>query len=265
MAALADKVQSSKVLYIGDNGAGKTGSLISLAEAGYNLRVLDFDNGTEILTNLTAKKPEVRARIDVETHTDDYKQVGQALVPVTPLKGFSGGMKVLSNWPGLGDPRTWGPDTILVVDSLTMMGRFIINHVLSLNGRLGQQPQLQDWGAAMSLQESVMAMLYSASIKCHVIVCAHITFVTPEGALEQKGYPSALGNKLPPMIGSYFNSTIMAQSTGNGANKRKVIRTKPLGTIELKTPAPGIAKDEYPLETGLADYFRDLHGPLKAA
>ena len=254
----------SKILMIGNNGSGKTGSLVSLIKAGYKIRLLDFDNGAEIIKQLVrAECPDKAANVDIETHTDSYKEVAGKLQPAMPLTGFSGGMKVLTDWPGLGKPSTWGPDTVLVLDSLTMMGRFIMNHTLSLNGF--RPAQIQDWGMAMDLQENVMAMLYGKAIKCHVIVMAHITYVQPEGEVQQFAYPSALGSKLPPKIGSYFNSTLFVGNEGSGAAKRKTIFTKSKGLVECKTPAPGIVKDSYPLETGLASYFEAMHGPLKAA
>ena len=43
-----DTHQSSeftKLLYLGDSGSGKTGSLVSLLKAGYKIKVLDLDNG----------------------------------------------------------------------------------------------------------------------------------------------------------------------------------------------------------------------------
>lgn len=262
MAALDDHTESDvgKMLMIGNNGAGKTGALVSLAEAGFNVNVLDFDNGVEILKQLAS--PEARARIDVETHVDTYKQSGGKMVPAIPLTGLSGAMKVLDNWPGKGKPTEWGPETVFALDSLTMMGKFAMNHALSLNGRLGQQAQIQDWGQAMDIQENVCAMLYG-TLKCHVIVMAHITYIQPEGEVQQFGYPSALGSKLPPKIGSYFNHTLYVGETGFGQNKKKAIFTKSPSLVQTKTPAPGKVKDSYPLETGLADYFRDM-GFLKS-
>ena len=41
-----------KMLFIGPSGAGKTGALASLASAGYNLRILDMDNGLDVLANV---------------------------------------------------------------------------------------------------------------------------------------------------------------------------------------------------------------------
>lgn len=252
----------STILMIGGNGSGKTGSLVSLVKAGYKIRVVDCDNGAEILGHLLDGSPEAVARVDVETHTDQY--TGSAGNPVLklPLKGFSGVCKVLDNWPELGKPSTWGTDTVLVLDSLTLLGRFIMNHVLAVNLHVGKPPQLQHWGQAMQLQEDIMAMLTGDTFSCHVIVMAHVTFVEEEGAISKQGYPSALGSKLPPKIGSYFNSTLHVDMEGVGNAKKRVIRTQTKGNINCKTSAPNKVPAILPLETGLADYFEALHGPL---
>jgi len=266
MVALAQhsSAQTAKMLLISNNGGGKTGALVSLAKAGYNLRIADTDNGTEILFQLLQDDPAALARVDVETCIDKYSEQGGAMRPTVPLTGFSKLAKVLTNWPELGKPSTWGPRDILVLDTLTGAGRSIMNHTLSLAGKLatGQQPSQPDWGHAMNLQENLLAGLYS--LPCHVIVCAHIVSIQPEGSPVSEGFPSALGNKLPQKVGSYFNSTLAIKSLGVGQAKVRTIITKD-PTLGCKTPAPGKVKDTYPLETGLADYFKDLFGPLKGA
>lgn len=264
MAALPPpSAKPIKALYIGDSGAGKTGSLISLARAGYNLRIADFDAGGEIISQMLYGEKEAWDRVDIETCTDDYEfspvfgiaaKRGTATAPA----GFAKGMKVLTDWPKLGKPTTWGIRDIVVVDSLTKLGKCAMNHVMALNNKLGQQPSQPNWGQAMDLQENVCALLFSDSIQCNVIVTAHITFVAPEGEAVPKAYPSALGNKLPPKIGQYFNSTLYVRKEG----KLRFIYTNDVGLIACKTPAPDKVKEKYPIATGLADYFRDLHGPL---
>lgn len=106
MAALESHASSqvSKILMIGNNGSGKTGSLVSLAKAGYKLRVLDLDKGTEILAQLLASDKAALARVDVESFSDDYVMSGtgttKRLIPKLPLRGFSGAMNCLADWPG---------------------------------------------------------------------------------------------------------------------------------------------------------------------
>lgn len=272
MAAL-DASPTSNVIHalcIGVNGSGKTGALVSLAKAGYNLRVLDFDGGTEILKQLLKNDPDAMARVDVETFVDKYAvQLGTgALRPVPTCNAFEKAMATLLKWPQFGNPQTWTPREVLVIDTLTFSGRAAMNHVAKMKGKLAsvdpkdQHPSQPDWGDAMALQENMCALL--SGLPCHVLVNSHITYLSPEGETAQQGFPSALGSKLPPKIGGYFNSTLFYGQEGFGNNKKRVIYTKASSVVQTKTPAPGLVKDSYPLETGLADYFKALHGPLKA-
>ena len=45
----------TKLMLVGDSGSGKTTALASLANAGYNLRILDFDDGLSILPEFLNK------------------------------------------------------------------------------------------------------------------------------------------------------------------------------------------------------------------
>ena len=270
MAAIVDHKSSSTIhaLAIGNNGAGKTGALISLAEAGYRLRILDFDGGTEILAQY-AKQAKVPVDIDVETFVDKYEPqaVTGALRPVPNCNAFELGMKCLKSWPKYGSPLTWTPRDVLVVDSLTFMGKATMNHVARMKGKLVSvnpvdlHPSQPDWGDAMGLQENFLAMLMG--LPCNVIVNSHVTFLTPDGESSQQGFPSALGNKLPPKVGSYFNTILYFTKEGVGANKKRIISTKQSSLVDTKTPAPGKVAEKYDLSDGLAKYFAALLGPLK--
>lgn len=260
----------SHILCVGNNGSGKTGALASLAVAGYNLRILDFDGGTEILAQLLSGNPAAIARVDVETFVDKYAvQIGSgALRPTPATAAFEKSMMKLGKWNDFGSPATWTSREVLVIDSLTYMGRAALNHVARMKGKLASldpkdfHPSQPDWGDAMGLQENLCAMLMG--LPCHVIVNSHVTFLTADGETAQEGFPSALGSKLPPKIGGYFNSTLYFTKAGIGPNKKLVIQTKGSGLVNTKTPAPGKVEAQYPIETGLADYFKALHGPLKA-
>lgn len=257
---------STKLLLIGESGAGKTGALLSLVEAGYNLRVLDHDNGLDVLVGLVKKKyPSVEkqqqllSKIAYETHTDKLKNIAGKIVPVGVPQAFLKSMQCLDNWPDLGPVSSWGSDDILVIDSLTLLSQHIFNHVLFLNARIGQDKRIQDWGQAMDITENLLGLLYSTEIKCNVIITSHITYIERDDGVN-KGYPSALGNKLPPKVGRYFNSLLLVKSRGTGLSTTRVIRTTPDGAIDLKTPVPGVLPDELPIATGLADFFRAVRG-----
>jgi hypothetical protein len=253
---------SNKLLLIGDSGSGKTGSLISLLKAGYKLVILDFDNGLDILVNACMEEPDGEKLLEQVTYatlTDKMKAVGNNVIPDGQPKAFSQAMKLLTNWKtedeDLGPASTWDTDTVLVVDSLTLMSKAAFRYVDTINNFKDAR---QTFGEAMKLIESALGMLYSDSIKCHVIINSHVTYIENEAGIN-KGYPSSIGKALSPNIPRYFNSVLQVKVIGAGANAKRVIRTVPDGTIDLKAPVlPGKIPAELPLKTGLADFFKFL-------
>ena len=130
-----------------------------------------------------------------------------------------------------------------------------MNFVLSMNARMGQQPHQSDWYQGQQMIESLMQMLYDDSVKCNIIVTSHIQYIGEDNG-PQVGYPSTCGKALSPKIGRYFNTVLQAKTIGQGANAKKVILTNSTGNVELKNTAPTKVERQYPLETGLADYFK---------
>lgn len=268
--------KSTKLLLIGDSGSGKTGALFSLAEAGYNIRLVDFDNGADALASLAKDKPEIGKRIFYETFTDKFKTVNGRAVPDGLPTAFSRALTLMTHWKvtpkageegeayDLGKISDWGENDILVIDSLTHMSLAAFRLVLAMNGRLGQQPQMQDWGIAQDQIEATLAMLYSTAIKCNVIVISHVSYIGGEEDNPQpaRGLPTALGKALSPKIGSYFNTILLAKTVGTGAAAKRKIMTRPDGLIGLKHAAPGRLLAEYPQETALGKIFEVLRrGP----
>lgn len=257
MAKLSDHQSSetTKLLFIGSSGSGKTGALASLAKAGYNLRILDFDNGLDILPNLLADAPDALARVDYVTLQDEYKMMGNVLKP-SRATAWSETAKTLNNWPGLGPITEWTPQDVLVIDSMTFAGRAAMNFVLALGNRLGGLPQQQDYFMAQGLVENLLATLYSNAVRCNVIVCTHVKFISDDDTKTTSGFAeTSVGKGLSSKVGRYFNAILMAKSTQMGPRTTRTIHTISQGNIELKNPAPGKVPPSYPLETGLADYF----------
>lgn len=271
---------TTKLLLIGESGVGKTGALASLIKAGYKLRILDFDNGLDILRGVLGTYKPQPGQVIFETLTDKRKAVNGKPIPDGLPVAFAKGLDLLTEWKlperkikttnlageevekvlpayNLGKITSWGSDVVLVIDSLSLMGDAALRHVLALNGRLLTAPQLNDWGDAIRMLEDTLGLLYSDAIRCHVIITSHITFVGADDAGGvQKGYPNALGSKLPPKVGRYFNAVLGVRTKGSGANVKRVIRTQSEGLVEFKNPAPLKVPVELPIETGLADYFK---------
>lgn len=259
--------KTTKLLFAGDSGSGKTGALASLAAAGYNLRILDFDNGLDVLKNMiqdpkSIYPEECLERIHYQTITDPMKNLNGRLVPKSATV-WQRAIKALMEWKDeevdFGPISSWTDQEILVLDSLSFLSNAAMDFVLSMNARLGQHPQLQDWGAGQKLVEDLIKMLYDDGVKCNVIITAHVKYIGEEGA-AQKGYPNTLGKALPPILGRYFNTILKAESIGSGSATKRKIFTTTRGVMELKNTNPLKVAPEYPLETGLADYFKAVRG-----
>jgi hypothetical protein len=254
------------MLYLGDSGSGKTGSLASLACAGYRLVVLDYDSGIQTLAKMIQHDcKSALARVHYATLTDKFKSNPQGkVIPAGTPKAFAKGMGLLTEWKpkdgeALGSPTEWGQDTILIIDSMTMLANAALRHVLAANGRSGAHPQIQDWGEAMRMIEEMLGLLYGESVGCHVIITSHLTFMESETG-GVRGYPNALGSKLPPKVGRYFNTILLAKSMGSGQSMRRKIRTVSEGTIELKNPDPYNVPAELDLSSGLREFFKIITG-----
>lgn len=259
----------TKLLLLGDSGTGKTGALASLAKAGYNLRILDFDNGLDILANLLRDDPAALERVNFQICTDQTRVAGNQMIPGAQAWGRA--IQTLGNWPdGIGKIDTWTPRDILVIDSITFAGKAAVRFVLNLNGRIADLPRWDDYYTAQGLLEKLLATLYSDSVKCNVIAISHVREIGKmHTKLDAKGRPvqveeegsrkgyaeTGTGKALSPTIGRYFNAILLADIEGSGQSARRLIRTVPHGNIGLKNANPVRVKPSYPLATGLADYF----------
>lgn len=280
MPNLADHQTQSglKLLLIADSGEGKSGSLASLAKAGYKLRILDMDNGLDVLKNILAEHaPAALNNVTYETLTDKVKGVAGKVMPDGSPTAFATALRLMTRWemgkrgePGyydLGPVSSWGKEDVLVLDSLTFFSNAALRYVLALNARSGQQPYQSDWGDAMRMVEDTLSLLYSDAVKCNVIVTSHITHIGNEDSGGVRGYPNTLGQKLPPKIPSYFNSCLKVVSKGTGATQKRYIKTVSEPLLSLKNPNPGKIPAEIEFkyaDGGLATYFEILQGKLES-
>ena len=286
------KSSSTKMLLIGDSGAGKTGALASLAARGFKVRLVDIDKGSDILRGYLTdpaspyvkENPQAAENIDIIRLSDPMKAIGGQLYAERAI-AWRAFVDLLNEWKykdeasgqtvSLGKPFSWGPDTVLVIDSLSMLATIAMHFHLSLNAALGksrtQNEGRRDIGATQQLLKDLLETLFSDALKCHVIVISHVTMVTEAGGMPKveegefasvpTGYPSAVGRALSPHIPRWFNSMLIARVIGAGASaKHKIFtRSQNLGSsvIAGKTSSPLRVKPEYDLAWGLAEYIKD--------
>jgi len=259
----------TKLLIEGDSGSGKTGCLTSLVGAGYKLRILDFDNGLEPLKQFIGRDcPEAIDNVEFVSLRDTRKAGPEGPTVVAP-KAFMRSLKLLDKWKytdddgtetDLGVPAEWGPDCILVVDSLTFMSdaAFDFREPLTPKSRDGKYDMRAVYGDAQGAIEGVLALLTGESFRTNVIVISHIKYVdNPDGS--RKGFPTSVGSALGPVIPRYFNSVALCQTQGG----KRTIQTQATAMIDLKNPKPFAMAPHYPIETGLAEFFAVLREPPK--
>jgi AAA domain len=250
----------TKLLLMGDSKSGKTGALASLAKH-FKLRILDFDNGLDALAQIIKRdSPDRLATVEFRTLRDRLKSSPGGTVVDGAATAFIDGLKMLDHWKydtvDLGPPAAWGPDTILVLDSLTFMSdaAFRFREPLTPRSREGKYDVRAVYKDSQDAIESVLALLTSENFRTNVIVISHVRYHdNPDGT--KKGYPTAIGSALSPQIPRYFNSVALAQ-TGPGG--RRQIQTAATAMIDLANPASFKMLPTLPIETGLATFFETV-------
>jgi len=266
MASLESHTSSQlvKLLLMGNSGVGKTGALASLAAAGYRLFVCDFDNGLDILTDPTILSPEFRKNVFYRSLQDKpLKTSGRLIARATAWQEFT---KTLGDWReevdgkpvSLGNITTWGPMDVLVVDSLTFASDRAMDDALQLGGRLGQRPQIQDYGAAMDSIQATLELLYGETTTCNIVCTAHLQFLNEESSGARKAFPNVIGQRLAPKVPRYFNNMVLLEKTTVGNTITRKIRTSGTATIDLKVSKPGSIATT--VEPNLATLFAALRG-----
>lgn len=246
-----------KLLFIGNSGAGKTGALASLVQAGYKIRMIDLDNGlTSLIHHVSEIDPKLLDSIEYESYRDDVKMSPTGPRVAGAPKAYVNTLKALEKWPEDGsDPAEWGSDVVFVLDSLTNLGRAAFQWAKNANPT-AKDPR-QWYAAAQALVEDLIANLTSPSFHCHVLVISHIDLVeTADGRI--KGFASSIGKAAGPKLPRFFDTMILSETKGSGKNLKRTLQTQPTALIDLKNPAPKTVSAEYDISDGLAKIFEGL-------
>ena len=259
MTSLRDHQSNTltKLLIIGDPKSGKTGSLVSLVKVGYKLRILDLDNLLDILKYLVLREcPELIDNVEARTLRDKRTTTPLGSVIDGTPTAFINSLKLLDRWKyddiDFGKPSDWGPDCIVVIDSLSRLcdAAYDWAETMVPRGKSGDFDARAVYGVAQDAIESCLATLTSRSFGTNVIVIAHVQYMDlPDGS--KKGFPQGIGSKLSPKIPSYFPSVVYYKNS----NGRRTLQTNSSPLIDCANPAPFLMEKEYPAETGLAQFF----------
>ena len=261
-----------------------------MANAGFKLRVLAFDRLSNMLPLVKFTDPDKRKNIDIVACEDKLRN-GQKFMEVAGLpEAFSMGHKMLDQWKykkrdgtevDLGSSKTWGTDTIVVLDSITAMGVSAKRRAMAMLNKTPLNSTQQMWGLAMADQESFIEKLTGSANHHHVIVTSHLKIVGPKDVERDDGdvskeikaraldlvptrlYPSALGQALPPVISQYFHTVLLLEvEVKAGGKVKRFIRTQPRAELDLKVPSLNIPAS-LPIEDGILTVLDAVTGGIK--
>lgn len=262
----------TKLLLIGDSKSGKTGSHVSLVKAGYKLRFLDMDNLLDILKYKVLEVcPNMIDNVESRMLRDNYKASSEGAVIVGKPKAWIDSLKMLDNWKytaedgeeiDYGKPAEWGPDCILVIDSLSRLCDAAYDFhesIIPKGKKTGEYDGRAVYGNAQDDVEHVLAMLTSNGFRTNVTVIAHGIYMDlPDGT--KKIFPQGVGQKLSPKIPQYFPNYIRYKNKGGD----RTIQLVSDNMIDLANTNPSVLDKELPIETGLATIFAGLRpAPVK--
>lgn len=269
---------SARLLILGHPKGGKTTALAALANDGRTLRYLDFDDNADPLRLFTTKENRKNIQRVACTDTYGYKvDTGsggmQTDVFMKEFNSWPIMFNALEKWPHDGsDPSTWDNNNILVFDSLSSMvkAKWLAFCAFSKNRKKHIQLNYK------FVQDEVWNFfeLIKSSIKCPVIVLAHIQLSTAdfhldddiedvklkeailykkldEAQIQDAMFgPITLGQAQTRSLPSIFSGVLLIKGDELG----RTIYTTPKNGYNLGVPAPGI-DPELPINTGLATIF----------
>jgi len=229
--------QRVKALVCGDPGTGKTGALATLLNDGYQIAVLDFDNGLDILHNYIEDNQSKLSYITFDVEDPNTPNLVREILKIWT-----------TTEEDLGPITDWGTDQVIVIDSASLYGECLLSHSKKTDGRM------KYFEAGQELKR-IIQFLTGPKVKCNVIVNTHIqTIENDQGLL--KGYPQMIGQAVSKSIGRYFNNIWRLDSKRMGRESVPIVRTKSDSFMALKCSSPKAVDAEHPLD--YAELFQKI-------
>jgi hypothetical protein len=262
-----------RAMLVGYPGAGKTGALACLLNAGFKLRILDFDGNLEPLL-LYADKSRL-GNLDVMSFEDKVRMGQGGLEPIGIPTAFANAFKAMDKWDNGEESANWGLETVVVLDSLTAMGSAAMARSMKLNNKTPMNMTDRVWGMAMAEQEEFVKRLTSSANRHHVIVLAHLKMIGPKDVrkgdsplttqikeevgslIDTRLYPSALGWQLPQNIGQHFPTLLEVSAQVKVGTVKRVLKLQPRAELDVKLPST-LTEKELDIKDGMLQIFRTL-------
>lgn len=292
IADLKAEGAGARVMILGYPGAGKTGSLASLANAGYKIRMIDFDANPQPFVQHV--DPRFYPNVDIIQLGDKMMKGSSYLEPDGIPTAYMRALELMNRWKykardgtetDLGPTSAWGSDTIVVLDSLTSLGDAIFRRQAKLMNKSPDTMTDRVWGIAMGQQDGFIEALKSPLNRFHLIVLAHLKIIGPPDVRDKENpvtrelkerlvdlvptrlFPRALGRDLPQSIARHFSTVVLCETCDDKKIVKsgcgRAIYTTPRKELDLKVP--GDVPPVLDLADGMAYIFKAIAPPLQAA
>lgn len=283
-AAALKLIQPVRMLIVGYPKAGKTGGLAPLLNAGFKMRFLDLDGNYEPLLNYADE--DKLTNLDILSFEDQIAMSAgnQFATVVGKPMAYANALNALDHWKykeadgtevDLGRSKDWGPDTIVVLDSLTALGQAAFNRSMHLQNKTPLTITDRVWGFAMSEQLNFIKRLMSTANQHHTIVLAHLKMLGPKeirkgddvvtqqaktelaDLIATRYYPNALGRELPQNIGAEFPMIVEMKNKVVNRKEKHIITTVAREELDLGVPNAAIPA-ELEIHDGMIRLFETL-------
>ena len=245
MTTPCSSVPGFNVMLCGTSGAGKTHALRTLLDAGLEVFVLFTEPGMEVLADTPSDRlhwhyvpPASPDFADMITSAEKINTMSIKMLSDLPdinkrkYTEFIDVLTTLSNFKcdrtgqAYGSVDSWGPDRVLVVDSLTGLSLSAMNLVT------GSKPVkcLADWGIAIDNLERLLTKL-CVDTKCHFVLLSHLEREVDEVTGGTSLMASTLGRKLAPKLPRFFSDVIHVKRSNDG----KFVWSTVTANVDTKT------------------------------
>ncbi len=289
----ADKIKakgkSFRGILAGYPGAGKTGALASLLNAGYKVRMIDYEGNYDPL--LEYVDPRAMVNLDIVTLQDKISTDGDKIQPQGIPTAFNRTLELLKEWKytdedgeavNLGKSADWGPDTVVVIDSMTGLGEAALRLSMKMNNKTPSNLTPGVYQDAVTRAMWTLDVLKRDDRNYHLIVLAHLFLYGPQDVITMDDAKSdnkpvrdakleaieldLVPTKLLPKgvtknnsndIAGKLPTLLLVERAKLVGKDTRIIRTVSDLPVDVKLPLRG-AKPYYPVDTGMAEIFKAM-------
>ncbi len=132
------------------------------------------------------------------------------------------------------------PYETIVYDSITTISELMMNEVQRVNGTLGQQPNIREWGILIDMFIDFLRVL--KNIPANVVCLGHDQLIQDETTSEIFVVPLVPGKKLPRRMLAYFDEVYYTEVSLDRKTKQTLyqIQTQSSKRVQAKSRLKGL-------------------------